>query len=153
MIAELAAMAATLNPVEQIYDTCLGRAPESQQVEDYWDTHPDPSSAICTSPEAIARLEARGLVHFSSSTWMPAVMADVRWCESRGNYTAENPTSTASGGWQFLDSTWAYVTGLEPPASAYSRETQDRAAAKLLAMAGGNPGSSMGWLASRGCWG
>lgn len=31
----------------------------------------------------------------------------VMYCESGGNIRAENPHSTASGKWQFLDSTWA----------------------------------------------
>lgn len=33
-------------------------------------------------------------------------LACVRRHESGGNYQAENPTSTASGAYQFLDSTW-----------------------------------------------
>lgn len=32
-------------------------------------------------------------------------------CESGGNLVAENPRSTASGKWQFLDSTWAGYGG------------------------------------------
>lgn len=31
-------------------------------------------------------------------------------CESGGNPTADNPTSTARGGWQFLKSTWGWAT-------------------------------------------
>lgn len=78
----------------------------------------------------------------------PAVMLRIRACESGGNYNAKNPRSTASGGWQFLDSTFTAVTGLAPPARAYSREVQDAAAMKLYREQGTRP-----WNASRHCWG
>ncbi len=51
--------------------------------------------------------------------------------ESGGSLTAQNPNSTASGKWQFLDSTWHAVTGLPGSASDYDEATQDAAAAKL----------------------
>jgi len=51
--------------------------------------------------------------------------------ESRGSLTAQNPNSTASGKWQFLDSTWRSVTGLPGSASDYSKAQQDAAAAQL----------------------
>lgn len=38
-------------------------------------------------------------------------LACVRNHESRGNYGAQNPTSTASGAYQFLNSTWRNVSG------------------------------------------
>lgn len=53
--------------------------------------------------------------------------------ESGGDITAENPTSTASGKWQFLDSTWHNVTGLSGSASDYPESVQDQAAAKAWA--------------------
>jgi len=51
--------------------------------------------------------------------------------ESGGSLTAQNPVSTASGKWQFLDSTWRSVTGLPGSASDYSEAQQDAAAAQL----------------------
>jgi hypothetical protein len=144
--------AATFDHVQAIYQACLGRGVAHPDAAAYWAAHPDPETGICTSVEARGRLEPRGLVWFSSSTWMPAVMVEVRDCESGGVYGAENPRSTASGGWQFLDGTWRWVTGLAPPASAYPVAVQDRAAAMLLRIAGGDPWSSVAWGASAGCW-
>jgi len=51
--------------------------------------------------------------------------------ESGGSLTAQNPNSTASGKWQFLDSTWHSVTGLPGSASDYDEATQDAAAREL----------------------
>lgn len=79
---------------------------------------------------------------------IPAVLTRIRECESHGNYRAENGVSTASGAYQFVDGTWRSVTGLQPPASAYSRAVQDRAAVKLWA---GGKGAHH-WAASRHCW-
>lgn len=57
-------------------------------------------------------------------------------CESGGNFQAENPRSSASGGWQFLASTWESVTGTPAPASAYSPDVQTAAAARLWRSSG-----------------
>jgi hypothetical protein len=56
----------------------------------------------------------------------------VMYRESGGSLTAQNPTSTASGKWQFLDSTWAGYGGY---ASAYlaPESVQDAKAAALWA--------------------
>ena len=56
----------------------------------------------------------------------------VKQRESGGDYNAQNPTSSASGAWQFLDSTWAGFGGyaravLAPP------EVQDEKARLLWA--------------------
>ena len=38
-------------------------------------------------------------------------LACIRHNESRGDYTAKNPRSTASGAYQFLDGTWRTIAG------------------------------------------
>lgn len=65
------------------------------------------------------------------------VAACIRKWESGGNYRAQNPNSTASGAYQFLDSTWQAVTGLSGRAMNYSVATQDRAFTKLWANGAG----------------
>ena len=77
------------------------------------------------------------------------IAAHVRQCESGGNYRAENPHSSASGAYQFINATWTETTGLRPPASAYPPGAQDRAFAKLW---NGGRGAHH-WNASRPCWG
>lgn len=59
------------------------------------------------------------------------IAACIRKWESGGNYTAQNPSSTASGAYQFLDSTWQHVTGLSGRAMNYPPSTQDSAFYKL----------------------
>jgi hypothetical protein len=65
----------------------------------------------------------------------------VMMCESGGNPHAENPGSSASGLFQFLDSTWESTTGTPAPASAYGGATQVSAAAKLWSSSGWGPWS------------
>lgn len=64
-------------------------------------------------------------------------------CETggTGDPTIHNPSSSASGLWQFLDSTWESTTGLAPPAAAYSAERQTAAAAALWRSSGWSPWS------------
>lgn len=67
-------------------------------------------------------------------------------CESGGDPSAENPSSTASGLFQFLDSTWRSVGG-SGSASDASVAEQYRRAERLYASRGTQP-----WNASRSCW-
>lgn len=66
--------------------------------------------------------------------------------ESGGNPEAQNPDSTASGLYGFLDTTWTSVTGLPGPARDYSVAQQDAAFEELYAEAGTSP-----WAPSDGC--
>lgn len=59
------------------------------------------------------------------------IAACIRKHESGGNYHALNPSSGASGAYQFLDSTWHSVTGLPGKAMNYSPAQQDAAFWKL----------------------
>jgi hypothetical protein len=66
--------------------------------------------------------------------------------ESGGNPVAQNPTSTASGLYGFLSTTWTAITGLPGPARAYSVATQNAAFEKEYAEAGTAP-----WAPYDGC--
>ena len=63
------------------------------------------------------------------------------------NYKAENPSSTASGAWQFIDGTWGGFMGYSHAASA-PRSVQDLKARQYIDANGLTP-----WTASRPCWG
>lgn len=91
---------------------------------------------------------------------MPLILLRIRSCESGPNgyathghaldfdYYLTNPSSTASGAYQFLDGTWRSTTGLSGRAKNYPPAVQDAAALKLFAAEGTTP-----WLASKSCWG
>lgn len=77
----------------------------------------------------------------------PDLLERIAKCESGGSYTAQNRSSTASGRYQFLDSSWGGYGGYArakdaPPA------VQDAKARETFARRGSQP-----WAASRGCWG
>lgn len=70
-----------------------------------------------------------------------ATACRVMLCESGGDPTIHNRSSSASGLWQFLDGTWRSTTGLAPPASAYPAGQQTAAAAALWRSSGWRPWS------------
>jgi hypothetical protein len=76
------------------------------------------------------------------------ILATIRTRESGGNYGAQNPTSTASGAYQFIDDTWKSLTAKYGIGTEYSKakfappEIQDAVAARyaqeILQQAGGD---------------
>ena len=69
-------------------------------------------------------------------------------CESQLNPKAKNPTSTASGIFQFLKSTWdKTIMELGRELSVFNPVHKTEAAAYLFKKEGTKP-----WLASYGCW-
>ncbi|MCW2900947.1 MAG: hypothetical protein JWO67_3212 [Streptosporangiaceae bacterium] len=81
---------------------------------------------------------------------VPAVNWDpIIHCESGGNPAAQNPSSTASGLYQFLDSTWRSLGGTKYAARAKDAtpEQQREIAELAYSQSGLTP-----WDASRGCW-
>jgi hypothetical protein len=84
---------------------------------------------------------------------IPSILVTIGQCESGGgpgtsiNYTAQNPTTSASGGFQITNETWGGYAGYAaakyaPPAIQVQRAEQ------LLAESGTSP-----WVASQHCWG
>lgn len=82
---------------------------------------------------------------------LPFVLVAISSCESGGgvlgrfSYTAENPISTASGRYQYLDTTWGTTAGYRHAADAPPR-VQDERAVRDIAR-GTSP-----WAASQSCW-
>lgn len=75
------------------------------------------------------------------------ILDEIARCESGGDPGAQNAHSTASGTFQFLDSTWRSLGGSGSASNASPAE-QRRMAEKLYAQQGTAP-----WNASKGCWG
>ncbi len=94
-------------------------------------------------------LVAGGITTASAAPGNPGVLARIKACESSGSYTAQNPSSSASGAYQFLTSTWRALPASAgyPTAASAPAAVQDRAARQLFAQQGTSP-----WLASAACW-
>jgi nucleoid-associated protein YgaU len=83
----------------------------------------------------------------STVTASASTLDEIARCESGGNIRAQNPSSTASGKYQFLDTTWRALGGVGRAKDA-SEAVQDAMAVKLLTQSGTAP-----WAASQACWG
>lgn len=77
------------------------------------------------------------------------ILDEIAQCESGGNPRAQNPTSSASGTWQFIRSTWLGIGGgqFAPTAAQATPAQQRQMAERLYAQQGTTP-----WNASRSCW-
>ena len=80
-----------------------------------------------TSPPTVA---------YRSGSWFQQCVIER---ESHGDPTAQNPWSTASGLYGFLNSTWEATTGLPGPARAYSPAIQTAAFWRLYDRDGPSP--------------
>lgn len=93
-----------------------------------------------------------GWVDAGHGVWVPQILISIRYCESKHDYTAQNRRSTASGGYQFLNSSWAaygHSSRYGVSRSMYATPAQqDEAALITWQESGTRP-----WAASRSCWG
>ncbi|MEM7275586.1 MAG: transglycosylase family protein [Actinomycetota bacterium] len=92
-----------------------------------------------------------GWVDAGHGVLVPPVLLAIRWCESRDDYTAANPSSSARGAYQFLTGSWdAYGHkdryGVDRAHLATPAQ-QDEAALLTWERDGTRP-----WNASKSCW-
>jgi hypothetical protein len=64
---------------------------------------PPPTSTPVTTPHSVSRTMWPSSLYPCGGDLPPCY---VKMRESGGDYNAQNPSSSASGAWQFLDSTW-----------------------------------------------
>jgi hypothetical protein len=103
------------------------------------------TGAFAVVPVALSSAPAFAADSAPAVNWEPIVS-----CESGGNPHAQNASSTASGLYQFLDSSWAAYGG-----SKYAGRAKDASAAQQTEIANvafQRSGLSP-WTASRDCWG
>lgn len=160
--------------VELLYHNVLGRASDPGG-KGFWLAHLrsgrlDRAGVLVgfsESPEFVARTgtprpvappkpdpcrgRERGWSDSGNGVCLPAVLLKIRWCESRNNYRAANPTSSARGAFQFLRSSWANygharTYGVSQAHHATPAQ-QDMAALNTWRRSGTRP-----WNASRRCW-
>jgi hypothetical protein len=128
-------------------------AREDAEVANAAQPQPDASAATTNMGSGVIPGAPRATAEETQN--LPAIPADIekilatiRTKESGGNYGAQNPTSTASGAYQFIDSTWQSLTAKYgigtnyPKAKLAPPEIQDAVAARyaqeILQEAGGD---------------
>lgn len=117
-----------------------------------------------TRAEAAATTGAGGSDPFITA--ITSIMPEADWptgyaiviCESGGDPTADNPTSTARGGWQIIEGTWEWVRENNPHLDAYPAGPDDPWQSTEAALWLANTYTTAGldrwaaWNASRACW-
>jgi len=109
-----------------------------------------PAPATTVAPSTTAGPD--GWVDSGNGVLLPPVLLSIRFCESRDNYTAANPNSSARGGYQFLTGSWAAYGHADrygvTQGHLATPAQQDEAALITWQRDGTKP-----WNASRSCWG
>jgi transglycosylase-like protein len=115
------------------------------------EVHVAPAAAARSKPAPRPAAKPRPSSATTTKEWA-ALSARIRGCESgsgpnsAGDYKAENPSTSASGAYQIVDSTWAGRYGVEHASDA-TPEQQDAAAYDLYQRRG-----TADWAASASCW-
>jgi nucleoid-associated protein YgaU len=118
----------------------------------YRGRHRVPSNHLRTTGRIAATGAAAVVLPLAFTGQAHAAVPDVNWdpiiaCESGGDPAAANTGSTASGLYQFLDSTWKSLGGSTARAKDASVAEQTAIANKAYAQSGLAP-----WAASQSCW-
>lgn len=118
----------------------------------YRGRHRVPSNHLRTTGRIAATGAAAVVLPLAFTGQAHAAVPGVNWdpiiaCESGGDPSAANTGSTASGLYQFLDSTWQSLGGSTARAKDASVAEQTAIADKAYAQSGLAP-----WAASQSCW-
>lgn len=113
-----------------------------EEITLYGTMNPDEQSAVTAHLQSQSAPEP-------AQTQPGGFLACVRRHESGGSYTAENPTSTASGAYQFLDSSWRTLSaragyGGYGHAASAPPAVQDAVAVWTVANVGRSPWNGTG---------
>ncbi len=159
--------------IADVYERILFREPDAPGLK-YWQgvDYNEAVIWISMSREALGKWDHKlytqkhpkgapdYFVHTGNGVFVPPVLLRIRWCESKGDYTAQNSRSTASGAYQFVVGTavetarkagrfdLTTVTDKENHAGSWHPADQDRMALALWERNG-----TRDWDASRHCWG
>lgn len=122
---------------------------ESTETTEAPSTSEAPTTTTTAPPTTAAD---NGFVDAGHGVAVPPILLKIRWCESRDDYTAANPSSSARGAYQFLTGSWAAYGHAArygvSRAHLASPAQQDEAALITWERDGTRP-----WLASKHCWG
>ncbi len=148
------------------YQGALGRAPEPEGYA-FWSQFSDPTAVVIAisdslehqlitgtqpPPSRVQLAHPQGWVDAGHGVFVPPILLEIRFCESRDDYSAANSRSSARGGYQFLSGSWrAYGHADRYGVSTADKATpaqQDEAALITWQADGTRP-----WNASRHCWG
>lgn len=110
---------------------------------------PSRSKNLAVAAAAALALTVGGAGATAAIAGPPEGWGPIIKCESGGNPTIQNKTSTASGLFQFINGTWAAYGGTEfaPTAKQATVEQQYIVAERAYAAEGTRP-----WNASKSCW-
>jgi len=96
------------------------------------------------SKEEVQQLIRDYSAQYGISADLPLRIAN---CESGFNQSSKNKSSTASGVFQFLASTWSHTDAGKQGLSVFDADANVRTAVSSIAANGTTP-----WNASRSCW-
>lgn len=133
-------------PMAPVVQQEVRQAPAPEPVE-----APVVQTAVAVqAPAKVSNVKTVRTVKQAGATYAvgtDGILRRIAQCESGGSYTAQNSRSTASGKYQFLNSTWGGYGGYARAADA-PPAVQDAKAQTTLAKSGTRP-----WAASQRCWG
>ena len=152
--AEDATPATETTPADAAATDTSETAPATAESAPAEMTAPETTVPPTTAPPTTAApttAAASGWVDAGHGVSVPKVLLAIRYCESRDNYGAANPSSSARGAYQFLTGSWAAYGhkaryGVTQAHQA-SPAQQDEAALITWQRDGTRP-----WNASKSCW-